>query len=86
MLSKDVANIIISLHIITGSDHTSAFHGKKKVLEKVITDAEAKEFLQQVGEKLELRDDVKAAIKTFVLHTTYSENAGVTCGLARASK
>ena len=37
MLAEDVANIIIPLHVITGSDHTSAFfgHGKKKVLQKV---------------------------------------------------
>ena len=40
MLSDDVANIIIPLHVITGSDHTSAYHGKK-MLEKVITDPEA---------------------------------------------
>jgi len=88
MLSEDVANIIIRLHVITGSDHTSAFfgHGKKKVLQKVINDPEARELLQQVGERLELRDEVKAAMKTFVLHTIYSENAGVTCGQARASR
>ena len=36
MLSEDVANVIILLHVITGSDHTSSFfgHGKKKLLEK----------------------------------------------------
>jgi len=53
MLSEDVANIIISLHVITGSDHTiSAFfgHGKKKVLQKVVSDPEARELLEQVGE------------------------------------
>ena len=87
MLSKDVANIIIPLHVITGSDHTSTFfgHGKKTVLQKVMSDPEARELLQQVGERLELRDEVKAAMKTFVLHTMYSENAGVTCEQARAS-
>ena len=84
MLSEDVADIIIPLHVITGSDHTSAFfgNGKKKVLQKVISDPEARELLQQ---RLELRDEVKAAMKTFVLHAMYSENAGVTCGQARAS-
>jgi len=56
------------------------------MLEKVISDLEAREFLQQVGERLELRDEVKAAMKTFVLHTIYSENACVTCGQARASR
>ena len=32
MLSEDVANIVIPLHVITGSDHTSGFygHGKKE--------------------------------------------------------
>ncbi|KAJ4921706.1 hypothetical protein JOQ06_002006 [Pogonophryne albipinna] len=36
MLSEEVAKIIIPLHVITGSDHTSGFygHGKKKVMEK----------------------------------------------------
>ena len=88
MLSEDIANIIIPLHVITGSDHTSAFfgHGKKKVLQKVISDPEARELLQQVDEILALRDEVKAAIRTFVLHTMFSEKAGVTCGQARASK
>ena len=43
MLSEDVADIIIPLHVITGSDHTSGFygHGKKKMLQKVISDPEA---------------------------------------------
>ena len=88
MISEDIANIIIPLHVITGSDHTSAFfgHGKKNVLQKVISDPEVRKLLQQVGERLELRDEVKAAMKIFVLHTMYTENAGVTCGQARASK
>jgi len=55
-------------------------------MQKVISDTEARELLQQVGERPELRDEVKAAMRTFVLHTMYSENAGVTCGQARASK
>ena len=55
MLSKEVADIIIPLHVITGSDHTSGFygHGKKSVLEKVITDPEARELLEQVGESID---------------------------------
>jgi len=87
MLSEDVANIIISLHVITGSDHTSGFygHGKKKMLQKVIRDPEARELLGGVGEILELRDEVKATMKTFVLSKIYNEDTGVTCGQARAS-
>ena len=47
MLSEKVADIIIPLHVITGSDHTSGFygHGKKKVLEKVKIHSEARELL-----------------------------------------
>ena len=54
MLSEEVADTIIPLHVITGSDHTSALygHGNKPVLEKVIMDPEAREFLGRVGESL----------------------------------
>ena len=88
MLSEEVADIIIPLHVITGSDHTSGFygHGKKKVLEKVITDPEARELLGRVGGRLELEDEVRADMKAFVLSNVYVESADVTCGQARASK
>lgn len=88
MLSEEVADIIISLHVITGSDHTSSFygHGKKQVLQKVITDPEARELLARVGDSLELEDKVRADMKAFVLSIIYGESADVTCGQARASK
>ena len=58
MLSPDVANIIIPLHIITGSDHTSGFfaHGKKRVLKNVINDQEARQFPMAVGDNITLED------------------------------
>ncbi|KAJ8356940.1 hypothetical protein SKAU_G00197340 [Synaphobranchus kaupii] len=88
MLSEEAADIIIPLHVITGSDHTSGFyrHGKKKVLEKVMTDPEARELLERVGESLELEDEVRADMKAFVHSIVYAESADVTCGQARASK
>ena len=88
MLPEEVADIIIPLHVITGSDHTSGFygHGKKPLLEKVITDPEARELLGRVGESLELEDEVRADMKAFVLSKIYAESADVTCGQARASK
>ena len=53
MLSEEAADIIIPLHVITGSDHTSGFygHGKKKVLAKVMSDPKARELLRRVGER-----------------------------------
>ena len=60
MLSADVANIIIPLHIITGSDQTSGFygHGKKRVLKNVINDTEARQLLMAVGDNITLEEDV----------------------------
>ena len=88
MLSEEVADIIIPLHVITGSDHTSGFygHGKKKVLEKVKINSEARELLGRVGESLELKHDVRADMKAFVLSVIYAESADVSCGQARVSK
>ena len=76
MLSADVANIIIPLHVITGSDHTSGFygHGKKQLLQKVITDPESRELLGRVGGHLKLRDDVRDEMKAFVLSRVYGES------------
>lgn len=61
MLSEDVANIIIPLHVITGSDHTSGFysHGKKKLLEKCVNDPEARELLGRVGRVLKYKTILK---------------------------
>ena len=88
MLSEEVADIIIPLNVITDSDHTSGFygHGKKKLLEKVIVNAEARELLGRVGESLKLKDEVRADMKAFVLSIVYGQSANVTCGQARASK
>ena len=55
------------------------------MLQKVISDPEARKLLGGVGESLELRDEVKATMKTFVLSKIYNEDTGVTCGQARAS-
>jgi len=61
MLTEDVAKIIIPLHVISGSDHTSSFYGlgKKKLLQNVVSDHEANEMLSRVRENLELEDKVK---------------------------
>jgi len=88
MLSEEVSQIIIPLHVITVSNHTSGFygHGKKHVLETVMTDPEARELMGRVGKGLDLEDSVKVDMKTFVISRVYGENAGATFGQARASK
>ncbi|KAL8603169.1 hypothetical protein ACOMHN_032615 [Nucella lapillus] len=88
MLSNEVSQIIIPLHVITGSDHTSGFygHGKKTVMETAMTIPEARELLERVGKSLDLENSVKADMKSFVFSSIYGESADATCGQARASK
>ena len=73
VLSKDVANIITPLYVITSSDHTSVSLTAmaKKLLQQVITESEARELLELAGESLELRNKVKADMKAFVLSKVY---------------
>ena len=87
LLPHEVAQIIIPLHVITGSDHTSGFygHGKKQVLQKLFRDHQARELLSRVGGSLELDEEVRSDMRAFVLSKVYAETA-VTCGQARASK
>ena len=86
MLSSDVANIIIPLHIITGSDHTSGFyvHGKKRVLKNVINDQEARQLLMAVGDNITLEEDVESDMRTFVISKIYGGSTSVTCGQVRS--
>ena len=65
LLSKELADIIIPLHVLTGIDHTSGFygHGKKPVLQKVMNDPEARELQVRVGENLQLEEEVSANMK-----------------------
>lgn len=88
MLSEEIADIIIPLHVMTGSDHTSGFygHGKKKVWEKLMVVPGASELLGRVGESLELKDEVRADMKVFVHSIVYAEKKDVMCGQARALK
>ena len=88
MLSNEVANIIIPLHVISGSDHTSGFYGcdKKRLLQKIINDPAARDLLSMVGASTECREEVKTDMKSFVLSKMYSANFGSTCAEARATK
>ena len=88
MLSPDVAYIIIPLHIITGSDHSSGVfgHGKKRVLKNVINDPEARQLLMAVGENITIEEDVESDMRTFVISKIYGDSTSVTCGQARSSR
>ena len=87
LISYNMSKIIIQLHIITGSDHTSGFfgHGKKSIFDMVKKDQNSQEMLQNVGCSLSLEKEVIANMREFILTKVYRENAK-TCGEARSSK
>ena len=86
-VSDEMAEIVIALYELTGSDHNSGFfgHGKKKVFEKAKKDPEARKLLVGVGENLVLENDVRRNMKKFVLSVLYGLNSEL-CSEARASK
>ena len=88
MLPENIAKIIIPLHIISGSDHTSAFfgHGQKKLLKKGMHYPQSADLLQRVGQDLPLQDGVKTEMRKVVIRKFYEESYHDTCGNARASK
>ena len=88
MLSEDTANIIIPLHVISDSGHSSGLydHGKKKLLQKCGNDPQSVALLQRVGVGLQLQDDTKADMRLFILQNVHDESSDITCGQARASK
>ena len=88
MLTEEVSKVIIAAHVISGGDHTSGLysHGKKTVMKKLSSDAEAIELLENVGDSPELSDEVAHNMEEFVLTKLYGCVAGITCSEARAMK
>ena len=85
---RNVGNVILPFHVITGSDHPSGWYGheNKPQSQKLMKDPGARQLLGQVGRSLELKDEVKAYIRAFILSKVYGRDIGLTCGHARASK
>ena len=79
---------IIPLHIMTGSDHTSAFYGvgKKVVADRVSKSAEARNLLISCGASLDLTDEAIADMSTFVTKYVYNDKNSITPAAARAAK
>ena len=79
---------IIPLHIMTGSDHTSAFYGvgKKVVADRVSKYDEAKNLLISCGASLDLTDEAIADMSTFVIKYVYNDKNSITSAAARAAK
>ena len=75
LVSPEIAEIIIQLHVLTGCDHNSGFngHGKKSILERVIKSSKARRLLMGCGNCLPASPDVINDLKTFVLKYIYTD-------------
>jgi len=88
LCSDDVAEILIPLHIHSGSDTTSGFygHGKKTVYEKGTGTQEARNLLKDVGKTLPVTQEVLQQMATFTIRHIYNDTISKTLGEARARK
>ena len=79
---------IIPLHILTGSDHTSAFYGvsKRTVAERVKKSEEAKYLLASCGTNANLTDEIKDNMTKFTIKYVYNDKNSSTPSEARAIK
>lgn len=87
LCSREVAEVIVQLHVHSGSDTTTAFfgHGKQTVFSKGITD-EARPLLSLVGQSLPVTRNVLDAMTEFTVKYIYNDKISKTLGEARAKK
>ena len=80
--------MIIPLHIITGSDHTSSYYGigKKAVAERVKQSSEAQNLLTSCGSSLELTKETRQKMTRFVIKYVYNDTVSSTPAEARVAK
>ena len=88
LCSDDVAEILIPLHIRSGSDTTSGFygHGKKTVYEKGTQTQEALSHLKDAGKTLPVTQEVLQQMATFTIRHIYNDKISKTLGEASALK
>ena len=69
LASREVFEVILSLHVLTGCDHNSGFygHGKKVVMDKVINHLESRELLSSCSKELPLQEKVLEDFKSLCI-------------------
>ena len=88
LCSKDVAEIIVPLHIHSGSDTTAAFfgHGKASIFTKAAADDHAQTLLETIEKYLPISHDVQDDMETFTIRCIYNDRVSKSLGEARARK
>ena len=75
LCDADVAEVIISLHVLHGCDSNSGFyvHGKNTIYDGVASDPEAQHLLLESGETLPATDAMFADIIKLVLRCKFGQ-------------
>ena len=88
LCSKEVAEIIVPLHIHTRADAVSGFHGhgKKSIFQSVVKSEEACELLTCLGKVISVTEATLERMALFTIKYVYGDKDSTTFAKARALK
>ena len=88
LCSKEVAEIIVPLHIHTGADAASGCygHGKKSIFQSVVKSEEACELLTCLGKVILVTEATLETMALFTIKYVYGDKDSTTFDEARALK
>ena len=88
LCSKEVAEIIVPLHIYTGAGAVSGFygHGKKSIFRSVVKSEEACELLTCLGKVIPVTEATLERMAPFTIKYVYGDKDSTTFAEARALK
>ena len=87
MLTNEMAEVIIQLHVLTGCDHNCGFYGrgKKSILERTLKNEDARKLLHGCGDMLPISQTVLVNLRQFVIKHVYCSNKK-TCSETRVDQ
>ena len=78
MLQKNIANVIITIHISQEAIMNQDMMGTvKSVIEKVLSGPNMSHLFEGVGKELKLSDEVRSSLKSFELSSVYCESPNI---------
>ena len=88
LCSKEVAEIIVPLHIHTGADAVLGFygHGKKSIFQSVVKSEEACELLTCLGKVIPVTEATLERMALFTIKYVYGDKDSTTFAEARTLK
>ena len=88
LVSSDMTECVVPLHIFTGNDGASSFygHGKSKLYEKVENSPRAQEQIQHLGEDESLEEECVQKLLAFTREVIYGDFHSKSMNQARTKK